>query len=377
MNHFEGSGCQARVGYRRRLLAGWLTAMVLVGCAPTLPRPGVPPDQLAREEGIQKRTTFLGLTTHFERLLDVAYPILVAGAELCPSRQPFYGMILHDRQLYQRSLDPGFARIITALPNLAATAIAQYSLGDGVYVRYVHKDLPARRAGLRPGDEILSIDDVSSRVGAAALMGYLGRGDAQKPHTLRVLARRDGASFEASVSATTACFYSIGLQASSVANAYANGRRMIFTTGLLSMASSDDELAYVIGHELAHNALGHTSKRAGNFLIGFLGDAIAGFYGVSTYNILSLVGNWIFSQEFEAEADYVGIYAAARGGFDISKAVDIERRMGEANPQALEHLFWFTHPTSPQRTVAIKATIAEVESKRKRGLPLVPGNAGV
>ena len=74
----------------------------------------------------------------------------------------------------------------------------------------------------------------------------------------------------------------------------------------------------------------------------------------------------------EADADYVGLDLAAAAGYDIRSAVEFWRRMAVEHPGAIEESLLASHPSSPERTVALRATIAEIEAKRAEGLPLRP-----
>lgn len=154
-------------------------------------------------------------------------------------------------------------------------------------------------------------------------------------------------------------------------NAFTNGVKIGITTGMIRFVKNDDELALVLGHELAHGALNHLGKQAGNVLLGTLigaaldlGLAVAGANTGGTGTRLGQdLGRLVFSQEFEMEADYLGLQVAARAGFDISKAADFYRRMGVEHPGSIRGNFLATHPGSSERTVAIEAAAREIQSK--------------
>lgn len=157
----------------------------------------------------------------------------------------------------------------------------------------------------------------------------------------------DGEAIETET--TTACGYPITLVYSPAVNAYATGRAIRVTTGMMEFAD-DDELAVIIGHELAHNTEGHVYK--------IIAGRIAG------------LGTGRFSRIFESEADYVGLYYAARAGFDINQATGIWRRMGLRSIRALDRAK--SHPTTPERYVRLSGAILEIERKIQSGAPLLP-----
>ncbi len=74
--------------------------------------------------------------------------------------------------------------------------------------------------------------------------------------------------------------------------------------------------------------------------------------------------------EFEQEADYVGLYFLARAGFPLDGAGDYRRLMAANNPLSI--IVRSSHPTAPERFVAIEKTIEEIKVKRAMDQPLVP-----
>ena len=110
------------------------------------------------------------------------------------------------------------------------------------------------------------------------------------------------------------CNYPTFLRDDDSVNAFADGSRIIVTSGLMRFAEADDELAFVIGHELAHNTMGHIESKTGNMILGgIVGAILTGLSGVNVIDPMMQVGVLAFSQAFEAEADYVGVYYAAIG----------------------------------------------------------------
>ena len=77
-----------------------------------------------------------------------------------------------------------------------------------------------------------------------------------------------------------------------------------------------------------------------------------------------------YSVEFEREADYVGAYYAARAGYDISGTENVWRAFALEDARSIS--LTTDHPTSPARFVFMRKTIAEIEDKERRHLPLMP-----
>lgn len=174
------------------------------------------------------------------------------------------------------------------------------------------------------------------------------------------------------------CYYHFGIKENDDLNAYADGEKVVLYTGMLHFLQDDEEVAAIMGHELAHNLMAHpeagkTNTVAGA-MVGLLIDGIAATQGVSTQGEFMKtgadVGRLSYSVSFEEEADYVGLYIAARAGYDVSKAPAVWRRMSIENPNAIYNAK--THPSNAARYVALHKTIKEINYKRSNGMPLLP-----
>jgi hypothetical protein len=116
------------------------------------------------------------------------------------------------------------------------------------------------------------------------------------------------------------------------------GGRIYVTTGLLDRIDVEDELAYIIGHELGHNENYHTKE--GGRIISFASDLENDLEGQSATlrNILKLIGgitilkahaiaSGYFDQPDELESDLAGIYLAYKIGYDPEKALGGIRKL--------------------------------------------------
>ena len=183
---------------------------------------------------------------------------------------------------------------------------------------------------------------------------------------------RDGAERRLTANPARVCNYPAVLVKDDKVNAFADGKRMAITSGMLRFAQRDEELALIVGHELAHNTRGHIEAKKGNMIIGgLLGAAASVLIGVNVTDIGAQAGAGAFSQDFEAEADYVGVYHVARAGYDVKSAASFWRRMAVAHPKGI-HLAGSTHPSTATRFLAIEKAAEEVDRKRAGNAPLVP-----
>ena len=82
----------------------------------------------------------------------------------------------------------------------------------------------------------------------------------------------------------------------------------------------------------------------------------------------------MFAQEFEAEADYVGMYFMARAGYSIDGVENFWRRMSAESPRSIR--LAYTHPTNAERFLVLTATREEILRKQNNNLPLRPNIEG-
>jgi predicted Zn-dependent protease len=189
--------------------------------------------------------------------------------------------------------------------------------------------------------------------------------------SVRVGIGRAGVPQEITVVAETICSYPVVLVQDDTVNAFADGKAIYVTTGMLRFVESDQELATVIAHELAHNAMDHAKAQNVNRAIGTIFDIVAAAYGVNTQGAFGDLAAQAYSKEFEAEADYVGVYALALGGTDTQGVANLWRRMG-SEIGGIKTRYGASHPGSTERYVAIEATATEVNDKVVNMQPLTP-----
>jgi len=154
-------------------------------------------------------------------------------------------------------------------------------------------------------------------------------------------------------------------------NAGATENLIVVTYGLLRFLKSDEELAVVLGHELAHITRGHLLKVRGIDLLSMILGIAAGVgmervspgAGDVTARIINSAFSARFSKEFEREADYFGLRYAYLAGYDIEKGSEIWERFAIEVPSSLVENFFSTHPTSAERLVRIKKAVSEIKEE--------------
>lgn len=139
------------------------------------------------------------------------------------------------------------------------------------------------------------------------------------------------------------------------ANAFAlPGKKIGVYTGMLKVANTQDQLAAVIGHEIAHVLAHHGNERASTNAATQLGLSVASASGVSadTQAILGMGAQYgillPYSRTQESEADIMGLDIMARAGFDPRASVTLWQNMAKQNPNQPNE-FLATHPSANTR----------------------------
>lgn len=147
----------------------------------------------------------------------------------------------------------------------------------------------------------------------------------------------------------------------------AGGRMAVYTGLIQKVDPTDDELAQVLGHEIAHALANHTAERmsmamasqAGVMAAGVLLDQSAGAM-TATAVAAQLAVNLPNSRAAETEADRIGIELAAKAGYDPRAAVTLWQKMGAVGgsdpPQFLS-----THPGDAQRRERLGALVPKMQ----------------
>lgn len=169
--------------------------------------------------------------------------------------------------------------------------------------------------------------------------------------------------------------WEVNLIGSKQINAYCMpGGKIAFYTGILDQLKlSDDEVAMVMGHEMAHALREHARERMGKSAVtqgvARLGGAVvSAWLGIDprlTDSVAQGGANLMvlsFSRSDESEADLVGMELAARAGFDPRSGVTLWRKMGAVS-QGAPPQWLSTHPSGPTR-------IADIERNLPKVMPL-------
>ncbi len=149
-------------------------------------------------------------------------------------------------------------------------------------------------------------------------------------------------------------------------NAFAlPGGKVGVNTGLFKVAKNDDQLAAVMGHEVAHAIARHGNERMSQGILAQGGVAAAGI--ATGGDQLTTIGAVLASQYLftlpnsrvqESEADHIGLLYMAEAGYDPRSAVDLWRNM-EAAGAGRQLEFLSTHPSPGNRIARLQELMPE------------------
>jgi membrane-associated protease RseP (regulator of RpoE activity) len=319
--------------------------MVLAGCGSggtTVSAPSSPGDSNAAAR-------LATLTALDQRVARVAQRLSEANVELCPAVRQSAGWALHSASQYSNELRP--------------LVQSRFGLrGDLPGVLSAPPGSAAAEADLREGDLIVAVNGAALDPGPArtrpAFEGLAGNiavlDRALAAGATRLDIDRGGQPRSVTVQPHRACGYEVQLNPSDELNARADGRRLFISTALAGFTRSDDELALILGHELAHHVLRHRTW------------SDVGGAGREANDAAAVNG----AGDKETQADRVGLFLTARAGYDTRIAPAFWRRFGAANwrvryPQ-------LRHASAEARARALEQVQVEIDAKRVAGGPLLP-----
>jgi hypothetical protein len=290
------------------------------------------------------QASLLALQRDDQRVADTAWRIASQNADSCPKLWASIGVSLQHVSQYE--------------PAYRAAAQAAFGLDDTYpSILAVAEGSPASAADLKPNDTLRAVNgadladksrgekSAASYDAVSAAMAALEALPEQRTAILSI--EREGRRFEVSVTPQNVCRSRVEMAPGNAVNANANGLVAQISGRLVDWVESDDELALVIAHEMAHNLLGHPKR---------LNEKSA-LSGLATS--LGLAGK--AQRQMELEADRMGIMMVARAGYNYKIAPDFWVRLYANAP--LASFLATTHPTTPTRRKNAQKVVDEIGSK--------------
>ena len=309
--------------------------------------------------------------TRTVRLYNLAYPIRLAAVQLSSTQQltTQFGFYYHAPDSWKKDIEPYKRKVLNEEFGISEKDFA-------LSVWHVLKDSPADRAGMRPGDRIVAVYDKSFK----SSKDFNKKLDEAKRKfgIVRFNIARDTIRLNLAMSPATISKFDIGYTEHTEIYAFADGKAIYVTKGMMDFVKSDRDLQFVVAHELAHNIERHLDKMKENAISAFVSklDGIITAYThaytlVQSYTFGQLGANadtFRYRKSLEREADYLAMYILAGAGIPTHGVSDFWRRMSEISDGS----YRYTHPTNAERFGNLIAIDQEIKKKSAEGLPIQP-----
>lgn len=191
--------------------------------------------------------------------------LALANAAWCPQTRPIPGLLLHDLGAYDQAARPLVER--------------RYGLGQDLGILAVVPGGAADQAGLRGGDAIVTVGSapmanlygklISAKASPARTTALeqelLARlQDGPQMLTVRRQGAQQGAQITLKLSAPSGCSGNAQVGPGETLDAWSDGRNAVISAGLLRKLAREEEIAFVIAHEMGHNWLDQAAAVPGN-----------------------------------------------------------------------------------------------------------------
>ena len=151
------------------------------------------------------------------------------------------------------------------------------------------------------------------------------------------------------------------------------GGKIVVYEGLLSVARTPDELAVVLGHEIAHAVAKHSNERMSQQILTQYGIALISSalseksvavrdLATTVFGLGAKVGMMLpYSRKHEYEADYMGIVFMELAGYDSDSSVTFWKKMAELGESSVPEIL-STHPSDDKRIANLELKLAEAKA---------------
>lgn len=325
--------------------------------------PGQPPAPVAvqapKSAETPQQKQLRELVEQQDRLYRVAAPLLTTNAQLCRGNA--------------RNLLGFTAKNKYSFPIEYAETARSLGYDDRLRVTGVLPGSGAEQAGIQRGDVLLSVAGKPMPQGtdaerqAAVLLSPL----VVKKAPISLGVAHNGQQRTLNVPLTFACAFSIELGNADNVNTYADGRRVLITRGMLKFAQTDEELAYLIAKDMAHNILGHAIRQR---MVSTTAEVIDNLLlpHPDPTTTAGTAGIRVYPQDLDAAADTLSLYLLARAGYGIDNVPAFWKRLADRYPANVTNGYTALHPATTYRLAMIDKVMQIVKAKQEAGKPLVP-----
>lgn len=289
-----------------------------------------------------------------DRLDRVVAPLLTSSPDLCKKQaRNLLGLTAKNRYSY-------------SVP-LADAAQQLFGLDERLQVASVMPNSGAARLGIQRGDILIAADDhpipqgVNAETETVALLAPIVAGKT----SVKLTIQRKEKEMNLTVPLTRACGFRVDIGNTDSINSYADGRRILITRGMVRYAQTDDELAYVVAKEMAHNVLGHARMLK---MTGTVSEIIDNLVRIQPdmSTMVGTAGVKPMSQQYDIAADALSLQMVARAGYNIDQAVPFWQRLAAQHPATELDSYTALHPASDARLAAMSKAVARIKTAAKK-----------
>jgi beta-barrel assembly-enhancing protease len=342
LHHLRGAGLALSPNQKVKfLLTGWVmirigAKLAILAAVAAMSAPQAAAAKARSGQAADAYAALANLMASDRRVAAIGYRLATANAAFCPTVAPQSGTVMHSASQYGPRLRPAMLQAVGAWSGPVLLAVAPGS--------------PAEKAGLAPGDRLIGIGGRSFE--AVSMDGKPSYDQVRKARdelasalehgVAAVTVERDGRPVEAEIAPQAGCSGLVQVNPSRKLNASSDGKNVFISSALVDYARTDEELALIIAHELAHN--------------------IMKARGIEPRS----------PRAKEAAADRIGLYLMRRAGYDVTSSMDLWRRLGRDNP--LLNLLAITHPGPAKRAKDLARVADEILEKESVGRSLIPAD---
>lgn len=273
------------------------------------------------------------------RVSSLGFRLAVANTERCARQMPGTGIVLHSADQYRGAFRAAAVRVFGAIGDVSIEGVVAQS--------------PSALAGIAPADELIAINGKQLDSASIAENGSTVRRDRAEDALIALPTRdpiqlsvvRAGKTMDFVLRPVPACRARFEVVAGSARFARSDGR-LIQLGQELARTLSDEDVAVVLSHELAHSILDHRAQLAE------LERQAIGKKADKRRSILA--------REFEDQADRLAVHLMAQAGFDPWAAPRFMRRYGTTFDKASTRAG--IHRPAQVRADLMEAEIARLKS---------------
>ena len=295
-----------------------------------------------------------------ERIYRIAAPLIIKNAVLCRTQaRPLLGFTAKNQYPYP--------------PELSVAARQSLGLDERLQVMQILDGSGAMRAGLKRGDILQTIQDITIPTGpqaepeAARMLSPILKNLTE----INITVIRQNQPITVNVPLTLACAFAIDVGNTQNVNAYADGRRILLTRGLLDWLSTDEDVAVVIAREIAHNVLQHAKQLQQMATLSIVIDNLL-LFKPDQVAANSSNGIKITPEKMDQDADRLALFMLARAGYDLASFTRVMQKLAQIPNASQANTYPALHPWTEGRQSVIQSTMKEIRQKQSAKKALVP-----